>query len=47
MADYQAGKETAVSFLMGQVMKATRGKANPGVVSGLLRDRLSQWSDEH
>jgi aspartyl-tRNA(Asn)/glutamyl-tRNA(Gln) amidotransferase subunit B len=36
VADYRAGKETAVNFLKGQVMKATRGKANPAVVTELL-----------
>jgi aspartyl-tRNA(Asn)/glutamyl-tRNA(Gln) amidotransferase subunit B len=32
VADYKSGKETAINFLKGQVMKATRGKANPAVV---------------
>ncbi len=32
VADYHAGKASAINFLKGQVMKATRGKANPGVV---------------
>jgi aspartyl-tRNA(Asn)/glutamyl-tRNA(Gln) amidotransferase subunit B len=36
VADYHAGKETALNFLKGQVMKATRGKANPAVVTDLL-----------
>ena len=36
VADYMNGKETASKFLVGQVMKATRGKANPGVVSELI-----------
>ena len=40
VADYRAGKKKAVGFLVGQVMKATRGKANPKVVNGLLRARL-------
>jgi len=40
VADYLGGKETALSFLMGQVMKATRGKATPSVVTELLRERL-------
>jgi len=40
VADYRAGKETAQKFLMGQVMKATRGKANPAVVTELLLTRL-------
>ena len=46
VADYLAGKETAVGFLMGQVMKATRGKANPGVVTPLLRARLDARRQE-
>jgi aspartyl-tRNA(Asn)/glutamyl-tRNA(Gln) amidotransferase subunit B len=40
VADYVAGKKAAVGFLMGQVMKATRGKANPAVVKDLLVERL-------
>ncbi len=40
VADYRAGKRKALGFLVGQVMKATRGKANPKVVNGLLRERL-------
>ncbi len=40
VADYKAGKTQAIGFLVGQVMKATRGKANPGVVNALLRERL-------
>lgn len=38
--DYRAGKTQALSFLVGQVMKASRGKANPGLVSSLLHARL-------
>ncbi len=38
--DYRAGKEKAFNALVGQVMKASRGKANPGQVSQLLRARL-------
>jgi aspartyl-tRNA(Asn)/glutamyl-tRNA(Gln) amidotransferase subunit B len=41
VADYRAGKATAINFLKGQVMKATRGKANPAVVEDLLRQQLS------
>jgi aspartyl-tRNA(Asn)/glutamyl-tRNA(Gln) amidotransferase subunit B len=37
---YLAGKETIVQWLMGQVMRATRGKANPQVVLALLTERL-------
>jgi aspartyl-tRNA(Asn)/glutamyl-tRNA(Gln) amidotransferase subunit B len=38
--DYCSGKENALQFLVGQVMKATQGKANPQIVSGILRKRL-------
>ena len=38
--DYRAGKREAVKFLMGQVMKATRGRANPKLVSEILRGIL-------
>ncbi|MSQ26161.1 MAG: Asp-tRNA(Asn)/Glu-tRNA(Gln) amidotransferase subunit GatB [Dehalococcoidia bacterium] len=39
--DYLAGKETAVKFLVGQVMKATKGRANPTMVQEMLTQRLS------
>lgn len=38
--DYRAGKEKALGFLVGQVMKATKGKANPGLVNQMLKDKL-------
>jgi aspartyl-tRNA(Asn)/glutamyl-tRNA(Gln) amidotransferase subunit B len=38
---YRAGKETLLQWFVGQVMRATRGKANPQVVRDLLEDRLS------
>ena len=41
-ADFKSGKEQAIGFLVGQVMKATRGKANPGVVNTMLREKLSK-----
>ena len=41
-ADYKAGKKQAAGFLVGQVMKATRGKANPGVVNREIATELSQ-----
>ena len=40
VSDYLSGKEQAVRFLMGQVMKATRGKANPQVVNQTMREEL-------
>jgi aspartyl-tRNA(Asn)/glutamyl-tRNA(Gln) amidotransferase subunit B len=39
--DYRAGKEKAFNSLVGQVMKATKGKANPAQVNEILRRRLS------
>ena len=38
--DYRAGKEKAFNSLVGQVMKATQGKANPAQVNELLRKKL-------
>ena len=40
VADFKAGKEKAFNSLVGQVMKATRGKANPAQVNELLRKKL-------
>jgi aspartyl-tRNA(Asn)/glutamyl-tRNA(Gln) amidotransferase subunit B len=40
-ADFRAGKENALKFLVGQVMKASRGKANPVLVETVLRDSLT------
>ena len=38
--DVKSGKEKAIGFLVGQVMKASRGKANPQRVNEILRQRL-------
>ncbi len=38
--DYKGGKDKALGFLVGQVMRQTRGKANPELVNTLLRNRL-------
>jgi len=40
VADYKAGKTAALNFLKGQVMKLSKGKANPAVVGGLLEAKL-------
>ena len=40
-AQYRSGKHSALDFLVGQVMKGTRGKANPRVVNALLGAALS------
>lgn len=41
VAEFKAGKENAINALKGQVMKASKGKANPKVVDDLLRKLLS------
>ena len=40
IADYLAGRETAMKFLVGQVMKITRGKANPQLANRLVKEKL-------
>jgi aspartyl-tRNA(Asn)/glutamyl-tRNA(Gln) amidotransferase subunit B len=42
VADYRAGKGQAIGFLVGQVMKATRGQANAAAVTALIRERLDR-----
>ena len=39
--DYRAGREKAFNALVGQVMKATQGKANPAQVNEILRRQLA------
>jgi aspartyl-tRNA(Asn)/glutamyl-tRNA(Gln) amidotransferase subunit B len=41
VADYRAGKEAALKFLVGQVMRATKGRANPGLVNEMLKKKLA------
>ena len=40
IADFKAGRDKAFAFLVGQVMKLTRGKASPQVVNDLLRKKI-------
>ena len=40
LADYRAGKDKLFGFFVGQVMKATGGKANPGQLNDLLKAKL-------
>jgi aspartyl-tRNA(Asn)/glutamyl-tRNA(Gln) amidotransferase subunit B len=42
VADVRAGKAQAIGFLVGQVMKATRGQANAAVARAALRERLNR-----
>ena len=38
--DYHNGKKKAIGFLVGQTMKAMKGKANPGMVNQILQEML-------
>ncbi len=40
LAGYRAGKESLFGFFVGQVMKASKGKANPKVVNERLKEKL-------
>ena len=42
VADYKAGKDRAIGFLVGQAMKATKGKANPQMLNKMLKEELSK-----
>ncbi len=41
LADYRSGKDKLFGFFVGQVMKATQGKANPEAVNRLLKEKLA------
>ena len=38
--DYHNGKEKAIGFLVGQTMKAMKGKADPGMINQILKELL-------
>ena len=40
--DYRAGKATAIKFLVGQIMKATKGQANPQAAQAALEAELQE-----
>jgi len=46
VADYRAGKAQAIGFLVGQVMKATRGQANAALVKDAVAERLAIREEE-
>jgi len=46
VADFCKGKEKAFNSLVGQVMKATKGKANPDQVNEILKERLNKKRQE-
>lgn len=41
VADYKGGKDKLITFFVGQVMKKSKGKANPQIVNKLLKERLT------
>lgn len=43
VAEYKAGKETVLQFLVGQVMRETRGKASPQITQKLLKQLLAEY----
>ena len=40
IADIKAGKDKAIGYLVGQVMKRSKGQANPSLAQKLIRERL-------
>ncbi len=42
IVDYKAGKDRALGFLMGQVMRVSKGKANPQVINQMLKEALDK-----
>lgn len=43
VADYKAGKDKAAGFLVGQVMRATKGKGNPQIINSLLLKEIEKF----
>ena len=42
VSDYKAGKDRAIKYLMGQIMKETKGSANPKLVNEILTRELNK-----
>jgi aspartyl-tRNA(Asn)/glutamyl-tRNA(Gln) amidotransferase subunit B len=42
IADYKAGKDRALGFLVGQAMKATKGKANPQMLNKMFIEEMNK-----
>ncbi len=42
VADYRSGNENALNFVVGQVMKTTRGRADPGIVNKLVKEEVER-----
>ena len=43
VADFKAGKEQALKFLIGQMMRLTRGRANPEIAADILKRKLEEY----
>ncbi len=41
VAEYRAGRDKLYGFFVGQIMRATQGKANPALVNELLKKKLA------
>lgn len=39
---YKAGKDKVIGFLIGQAMKKTKGKGNPGIISKMMKEMLEK-----
>ena len=42
VAQYRTGRDKLYGFFVGQVMRATQGKANPALVNRLLKEKLAE-----
>jgi len=42
VADYRSGNEKAINFIVGMVMKKTRGRADPGEANRLVKEVLDE-----
>ena len=42
VVDYKAGKDRAIGFIVGQVMKKTQGKANPALANKLILEEIKR-----
>ena len=40
--DYKNGKDKALGFLVGQVMKLSKGKANPGLINKIILEKIEK-----
>jgi aspartyl-tRNA(Asn)/glutamyl-tRNA(Gln) amidotransferase subunit B len=43
--DYQNGKEKAVNYLVGQVMRYTKGRAQPDLVLEILKEKMNKFKN--